>query len=167
MTLRERLPFIIVVTLSIAFVIGLVELVPHLRSGNLVLTLEPSERSPDTSLSIHVHGDVPYPGLYELDTKSTMGEVLERAGCNDYSQSLELTVGDAGSANSPQRVNLNTADAWLLEALPGIGQTRAEAIVRYRNAHGPFAYIEQLSQVDGIGVSTVREIAPYVTVSGD
>jgi competence protein ComEA len=167
LNLRERLPFITVVALSIALVIGLVELLPHLNCDNLVLTLEPTEQPADTSLPVHIEGDVPYPGIYELDRGSTIGDALQRAGCNDYSQPLRLAVGDGDSTRSAQRVNLNSADAWLLEALPGIGHTRAEAIVLYRNTHGPFAYIEQLSRVEGIGAATIEEITPYVTVSGN
>ena len=166
MTLRERLPFISVVTLSILLVIGLIELVPRLNSSSPILTLQPSEQSSRANLSVSIDGDVPNPGLYEVTTGSTIGEVLQRAGCDDCSPAVELTVGDSAAARTPQRIDLNRADAWLLEALPGIGPSKAEAIVRYRNTHGPFAYVEQLSQVDGIGHSTVEEISPFVTVTG-
>ena len=166
MSLRERLPFITVVTLSIALVTGMIELLPHLRSDDLVLTLEPAAQSPGDSLSISIAGEVQYPGLYEVDAEATLGDVLDRAGCNDYSSTVECNVGGSSATDSPQRINLNRADAWLLEALPGIGPTKAEAIVQYRSTHGPFAYVEQLSQVKGIGDSTIEEISPFVTVTG-
>jgi competence protein ComEA len=49
-------------------------------------------------------------------------------------------------------VNINTADAATLDrALKGVGPARAEAIVAYRKAHGPFKSIEELALVEGIG----------------
>jgi competence protein ComEA len=41
--------------------------------------------------------------------------------------------------NSPQQVDINRADSWLLAALPGIGEAKAQAIINYRALHGPFA----------------------------
>ena len=53
-------------------------------------------------------------------------------------------------------VNINTAGAEeLASALKGVGQSRAEAIVRYREAYGPFAAIDELLEVKGIGQSTL------------
>jgi len=166
LNLRERLPFIIVVTLGVAFVIGLVELVPRLHGSDPILTLQEAGQPSSTDVSVLVDGDVPYPGLYETDTESTIGDILDRAGCGDSLQSITITVGGSTTGSEAQRIDLNSADAWLLEALPGIGQVKAQAIVQYRNAHGPFAYVEQLSQVEGIGDSIVEEIMPFVTVTG-
>jgi competence protein ComEA len=164
--LREQLPFIIVVTLATALVIGLVELAPRLHASHPILTLQETGQPSSTGLSVLVDGDVPYPGLYEIDTDSTIGNVLDRAGCSDSLQSITITVSGSTTGSEAQRIDLNTADAWLLEALPGIGPAKAEAIVQYRSAHGPFAYVEQLVQVEGIGDSIVEEITPFVTVTG-
>lgn len=55
-------------------------------------------------------------------------------------------------------VNINDADAeTLAEVLDGIGMSRAEAIVAYRTAHGPFYSAEELTAVRGIGESTVAK----------
>jgi competence protein ComEA len=61
-------------------------------------------------------------------------------------------------------VNINTADAALLDTLPGIGPSKAVAIVDYRTQHGPFARIEDIQNVSGIGASTFAEIQPFITV---
>lgn len=54
------------------------------------------------------------------------------------------------------RVNLNTATAeQLAAALTGIGQSRAEAIVRYREQHGAFEHVDELINVAGIGLRTI------------
>jgi len=55
-------------------------------------------------------------------------------------------------------VNINSADAIeLADALDGIGQSKAEAIVAYRDANGPFNSVESLTAVRGIGVATVEK----------
>lgn len=51
----------------------------------------------------------------------------------------------------PRPVNLNTADAEALTALPGIGEELAARIVEYREEHGPFKTVEELTEVPGIG----------------
>ena len=53
-------------------------------------------------------------------------------------------------------VNINTASAeQLAAALQGIGQSRAEAIVAYREEHGPFSHMDELANVRGIGLATL------------
>lgn len=59
---------------------------------------------------------------------------------------------------SAGQVNINTADvSALTQELQGVGKSRAEAIVAYRKKNGPFKSIEELSEVDGIGVRTVEK----------
>jgi competence protein ComEA len=65
--------------------------------------------------------------------------------------SLALAVGDA------QPVNINTADAsTLARALKGVGESRAQAIVEYREAHGEFLDVYELANVKGIGERMVE-----------
>lgn len=63
-----------------------------------------------------------------------------------------------------ERININTATADELEALPGIGPTTAQRIIAYREEHGPFARIEDLMNVAGIGPSTFDSIQALITV---
>ena len=56
------------------------------------------------------------------------------------------------------QVNINTADAdTLSNELSGIGQSKAEAIVAYREQHGPYNQLEDLANVKGIGSSTIEK----------
>jgi competence protein ComEA len=61
-------------------------------------------------------------------------------------------------------IDLNTATASELEALPGIGEVLSGRIVDYRNAHGPFRSVDDLTAVDGISEKLVDKIRPHVTV---
>jgi len=63
-------------------------------------------------------------------------------------------------------VDLNTADAKSLEALDGIGPTKANAIVEYRKKNGGFKSVDELTKVDGIGDKTMDILRSQVTVGG-
>lgn len=61
-------------------------------------------------------------------------------------------------------VNINTADAQQLQALPGIGPAISERIVQHRQAHGPFKTKEDLKNVQGIGDKKFEAIKDLITV---
>ena len=61
-------------------------------------------------------------------------------------------------------ININTADVYELQRLPGIGEKRARAIADYREEHGPFRSVDELDNVDGIGEGILSGLRDYVTV---
>lgn len=61
-------------------------------------------------------------------------------------------------------VDINAASQAELETLPGIGPSKAAAIVQYRTDHGPFASVDDLDNVSGIGPSTLASLRDHVTV---
>ena len=61
-------------------------------------------------------------------------------------------------------ININTATAQQLEALPGIGPTYAQRIIDYRNAHGPYTAPSQLLNISGIGEKRLAAIWDYITI---
>ncbi len=60
-------------------------------------------------------------------------------------------------------IDLNRADAYDLDRLPGIGPAKAEAILSYRAEHGPFQTVDDLLNVSGIGEITLENLRPYVS----
>ncbi len=65
----------------------------------------------------------------------------------------------------PLPININTAsEETLIRALEGIGEKKAQAIIAYRNEHGPFATVEDLGNVKGIGPGTLRRNEGRMTV---
>ncbi len=61
-------------------------------------------------------------------------------------------------------LNINTATLEQLQQLPNIGPTLAQAIISYRDSHGPFTSIEQLRSVSGIGPKTFEGIETLITI---
>ena len=75
-----------------------------------------------------------------------------------------LTAPVEEARPDPSPVNLNTADREALTALPGIGEALAERIVAYREEHGPFAAVEDLTNVSGVGQGKLAALEGLVTV---
>lgn len=75
------------------------------------------------------------------------------------------TANGAGAGGAPPApVDLNTADAALLDTLPGVGPVTAESILAWRSEHGRFSTVEELLEVSGIGERTLEELRPLVRV---
>ena len=71
--------------------------------------------------------------------------------------------GSEKSANFP--ININTASKEELVKISGIGETRAQEIIDYRNKNGNFNCIGDIVKVRGIGDATFQKIKPYITVN--
>jgi len=76
-----------------------------------------------------------------------------------------VSGGDAGSAESSGGlININTATARGLEALPGVGEVTAQRIIEHREANGPFESVEDIQDVSGIGEKTFEWMEGMITV---
>lgn len=78
---------------------------------------------------------------------------------------LALVLSFAGTAMAQEvaPINVNTADVELLTELPGVGPSRAQAIIDEREANGEFESAEDLTRVSGIGASTVEALRDQVS----
>ena len=151
----------------------------------------PIELEPPPSpapVRVHVSGEVVHPGVISLPAGAIVAEAIERAGgattqANPEALNLAAEVrdgerivvpalvaepptqaslpGPAIPAN-PTLISLNSASPAELDLLPGIGPSLANAIVSYRQAHGPFQEVEQLLDVPGIGPSKLEAIRELV-----
>jgi competence protein ComEA len=79
-------------------------------------------------------------------------------------QTSQTTHAAAKPAAAVGIVNLNTASAADLEALPGIGAKTAARIVEYRQKNGPFKKVEELMNVRGVGEKNFLKLKPQITV---
>lgn len=153
--------------LVIAVVVGGVVLaVEHYRSQPVEIVLSQTVPAGQTG-EIYIGGAVANPGLYPLEEGDTIEALLLDAGIEpdaDLSH-IEIHIPHEGERQCPQKIDINRAEPWLLEALPGIGETRAQAIVDYRSKNGPFKRIEDLLNVKGIGQGTFEKTKDCITVS--
>lgn len=76
----------------------------------------------------------------------------------------QRTAEPIGRAPSVARMNINRATASQLERLPRIGPKMAERILTYRNTHGAFKRVKDLTNVRGIGEKTLAKLKPFVFV---
>lgn len=148
----------------------------------------PAHASPElTILIVDVAGWVRRPGVYEFHQGDRVIDAIEAAGGARRGASLEslnlamplvdgtqvlvpraVAGGASGAVASGSasmgKVNINTATASELEALPGVGEVIAQRIVDYRTANGPFGSADELIDVSGIGESTLASMRELVTV---
>ena len=144
--------------------------------------------SPTEPVMIYVHicGEVNHPGVYELPEGSRIFEAVEAAGgfteeaaqaslnlaqmISDEAQIVILTQKEAEEKVRLEReqaagiVNINTASKEQLMTLTGIGESRAEDIIRYRKESGGFQSIEEIKNVPGIKESAYLKIKDSITV---
>ena len=147
-------------------------------SGIVACSRYSARRSAEISISsppiqeqlseIYIGGAVTNPGFYPLQAGDGIEALIQAAGGTITSADLnviKLYISELESEQPPQKINLNRAEAWLLEALPGIGEERAKATIDYRYENGPFHNIHELIKVDGIGPKTYEQVKHLITVA--
>ncbi len=141
---------------------------------------------------VDVTGEVRKPGVYEFTEGDRVIDAIQAAGGATAKANLEAlnlaapvqdgvqvlvpakvpvsgsappgTTGTSPGAPGATLVNINTASATELETLPGIGEVLSQAIVDYRTQNGPFASVDDLESVSGIGPSILDDVRDSVTV---
>jgi competence protein ComEA len=134
-------------------------------SGAIEITLAPEREITGT---IYIGGGVNNPGYYPVFSGDTLENIIGAAGGLKEGITLdnvELSFEEAGGAEVSQKIDINRAEAWLLEALPGVGEAKAQAIIEYRNQHGFFRDVNELTNVPGFGDVSFNNIKDLITVN--
>lgn len=147
---------------------------------------------PDVAtIVVHVAGAVRTPGVYDLPVDARVVDAVEAGGglavgadadainlaarladgqrvyvplVGEVPPPEPTVVGGASAGVSAGPIDINSAGAAELETLPGIGPATAAAIIAYRDLHGPFASVDDLALVSGIGDSKLAALRGLVTV---
>ena len=144
---------------------------------------------------VHVCGAVQNAGVYALSGDARVFEAIEAAGglteeaagerinqarliadgeelyIPTKEEVLSISAGSfalpeaAKGADTADKVNINTADVATLTNLNGIGQSRAEAIIAWREENGRFSSIEEIKNIDGIADKTYEKLKDQITVN--
>ncbi|WP_209479225.1 helix-hairpin-helix domain-containing protein [Virgibacillus litoralis] len=145
------------------------------------------EEIPDQppTVIIDVKGEVLQPGVYEMDSKSRVDDVIKIAG--GFTKSADQTmvnlaqkvqdemiivipkIGETSAGNEPNvsgndKVRINYATKAEIEGLNGIGPSKAQAILQYREENGFFKKIDDLLLVSGIGEKTLENLKDDVQI---
>ena len=153
-----------------------------------------TETKEERFVYVYVCGQVHNPGVYTLlegsriyDLFTQAGGLTEEAAKDYWNQARILKDGemiyvpskeevknlpleimpdrvDNNETDSLDKVNINTASKEELMSLPGIGETKALAILAYRKEHGLFSSIEQLKDVEGIKEAVFSKIKVYIEI---
>jgi competence protein ComEA len=167
MSRADKFYLFITVFLVIAVAVGGVMLaVKHSKDLPEEIALS-QPTAPQLSGEVYIGGAVSNPGAYSLREGDTLQALLVDAGVEPDADlsAISIYIPKEGEEQPAQKIDLNRAEPWLLEALPGIGEGRAQAIVDYREENGPFKRIEDVLRVTGIGEGTFEKIKDYITVS--
>jgi competence protein ComEA len=153
--------FLLVATLAGGAVLGY--RLSHLEPVEIQLTRAPV---PTPIGAVYIDGAVSRPGLYPVTNGQSLAGLLSEAGVlpDAKSDAIHIYVPLNGETSGKQRIDLNRAEAWLLEALPGIGELKAKAIIAYRTSKGPFTRPEDLLKVEGISETILEKIRDMITV---
>ncbi len=146
-----------------------------LETGNVAMASAPENYE---TIWVHVCGAVAIPGVYGLPAGSRINDAVLAAGGFDEEADMESVnlveeITDGQQVRIPfigeQQVNagsglidINSAGAEQLCQIPGIGESRAEAIIKYRDANGGFKSPEELMQVPGIKEGIYARVSPYI-----
>lgn len=132
----------------------------------------------EKTVFVHIGGQVMKPGVYEVKADSRVVDVLLLAGgftaqastdevnmAQRVEDGMKIIIPAISAEDGTESlVNLNTATKEQLMSLPGIGESKAQAILSYRKKNGGFSGTEEVMQVEGIKAGVYEKIKEYIIV---
>lgn len=163
---------------------------PSFTEGEISIQEELKEEK----IIVHVAGEVFNTGVYELEKSSRVIDAVRAAGGTTSLANMDIInlaspISDGDkiyipsvvdkinqinnssggnysnySGGSSGKININTASSSELQNLSGIGPSKADSIIDYRNKNGPFRSVDELIEVSGIGEKTLEKIRDEIVV---
>jgi competence protein ComEA len=178
-----RLPYFSRSQQGVALLLGAALLLLWAWRANFWRAPSPPPARVLTPAFVEITGAVAHPGVYRFDQPPTLKEAWHRAGAaaavpqedRPLPSGTRLEVKPAGGYQlsripGPQLLtlglplDLNSATAQDLDALPGLGPALAQRIIDYRTSHGPFKQLDDLAAVSGIGPQNLAKLKPFLVL---
>ncbi len=186
---RNIFLIVIVIAISIFLFLNNDDIEDKASQSNSALTSTtteiPKEQIPDqpSTVIIDVKGEITKPGVYEIDSQSRVNDVIQLAG--GFTEGADQTmvnlaqkvqdemiivipkIGETSVAKKPgsvDKVKINYATKGEIESLNGIGPSKAQAIIQYREENGFFKSMDDLLMVSGIGEKTLENLKDDIQI---
>ena len=185
------LPQILITAAIIALASGVIAYISQpSSSGGMQIPLPAATPEKSRQVGVYITGAVQFPGVYSLTEGDRLQQALQAAGGptadadltavnlairlrdedhwnipvigDSLSAADSTNAGPSAIAGSPNKINVNKANAELLQSLPGIGEVRANAIVGFRETNGPYPTVDDLLAVNGIGPTTLKTMRDLI-----
>lgn len=161
------------------------------ESMEVISKKEEKEEKESTKIVVDIKGEVKKPDIYWLEEDSTIEDLINIAGgvteegdlskinraeklnnhevvvipnINDEESEGETIISSTINNNKDNKININTANSAELDSLSGIGPSKAEAIIKYREENGNFKTIEEIKNVTGIGEGLFEKFKENITI---
>lgn len=158
--------------------LGLMAFLLAMSAGGLLWVSRAVPAAPPPEVVVEVLGAVPTPGFHPVPAPATVHAALRAAGADPaglpdatLAEGTRLTRGADGALQLGRMdelvvfglpVDVNSGSVEALAAVPGLRREVAEAVVAHREANGPFADLDALDDVKGVGPATLASIRPFL-----
>ena len=161
------------------------------ESMEVISKKEEKEEKESTKIVVDIKGEVKKPDIYWLEEDSIIEDLINIAGgvteegdlskinraeklnnhevvvipnINDEESEGETIISSTINNNKDNKINIKTANSAELDSLSGIGPSKAEAIIKYREENGNFKTIEEIKNVTGIGEGLFEKFKENITI---
>lgn len=146
-----------------------------------------STKDVNRNVVVDVKGAVNFPNTYTMSSKERVHDVLKKAQTKHNADLSKINLSERlkdqmyiyvpingehvpsvntnQSTNDKVEVNINTGDKSEIEKLPGIGPSKADAILQYRETNGEFKTVDDLKKVKGFGDKTVESLKDFIILN--
>ena len=173
---KTTIGIIIAVFLGISGIVGY----NHMNKKPMVESIDTNPNKNDTKIYVHVKGEVINPGLYEMKLGDRINDAVKKAGgvtevgdenrinlAKELTDGMEVIVPNINDEleNLQGKININTASEERLTDIAGVGKATAKKIIKYREETGGFTAIEEIMNIDGIGIKTFETIKEDISIN--
>ncbi|ERJ13733.1 helix-hairpin-helix domain-containing protein [Haloplasma contractile] len=168
------------IALAVSILINMTLLYFIIQKSAEPVNLKAEAEQSEKTIFVDLKGEIVNPGVYELKNQERLFYLVDKAGgltenADSFKVNLSIILEDEMTIIIPckndssgqminNRVSINYSDLDALKTLNGIGDSKAKAIIRYREENGPFKKLEELLRVSGIGEATFNSIKDDITL---